>query len=479
MSTYIKDIIQDVISSGHLSLNERYSFKIKKGGTQDSIIFSDIEVNDFFVWNDDEKLKIGDESIINIDTTRRTNPQSINIDGIKQISFENCIFNYLPSITNRGIWKVEFNNCTFQDSGIDWIPHILAPIRENKQVYIKNCSIENFELGDIRHIRYNSNKKLCYFELIGGSINDLIIQNVEIASKFYVNKQYRGNSDLTKITNLKIDSTIFKENFKLHNCEVDNAIIEDTDFEKHADFYKSTFKYGLSDNDDKSIYFKALNFKGLALFGDCTFNEKLCFMYITFENFSHFRRAVFSKGLDLDYSNIQKEMNFFGIKGLDTEQSIKNTSQETYRIIKYNFDKIGNTIEGNKFFSLEMKKHKDELFDSSWKENIQKKIVFWLNEKISNFGRSYVKPIIHIFVFVLCYKYIIDGTVSSFLDTYVPSFNNLINQIGNFLNSLVKDINVIKKILTKNYEFISFLFHIAISVLVWQTVVAIKRNTKR
>ena len=69
--------------------------------------------------------------------------------------------------------------------------------------------------------------------------------------------------------------------------------------------------------------------------------------------------------------------------------------------------------------------------------------------------------------------------MNSFLDTYVPSINNAVNQIGNYLNSFVKDISVIKKILTKNYEFISLLFNIILSVLVWQTIVALKRNTKR
>lgn len=476
---YIKDIIQNSNYSGHLSLDEKYYFKIKKGGTQDSIIFEDITFNDFFVWNDNGALNIGDESIVEIHPSRSTNSKSINLNGMKQISFVNCTFDFLPEISNRRIWKIQFNNCTFKDSGQDWLPNILEPTNENKKVYINNCTIESFELGDIRHIRYNSDKKLCYFELTGGSINDLIIQNVEIASKFYINKQYRGNSDVTQITNLTIDNAIFKENFKLHHCNVENIIIEDTDFEKHADFYKSTFNNGLSDTNDKSIYFKALNFRGLALFGDCTFNEKLCFIYVTFEEFCHFRRAKFFNGLDLDYCNIQKEMNFFGIEGLETKQSIENTSQETYRIIKHNFDKIGNTIEGNNFFSLEMKKHKDSLFASPWKENIQKKVVFWLNEKISNFGRNYIQPIIYMILLTIFYKYSIDGTFSAFLYKSLPSVSNVIDNIGNYLNSLVENIGMIKRFLTEGYEFISLFFYITLSILVWQTVVAIKRNTKR
>lgn len=462
MST-IQDIIEDIDTSGSLTLPERYTLNIKRGGTHDSIIFEDIEFNDFFVWNDD-KLKIGDERIIAIQNSRSsTSSQSISIGLIKRIHFKNCTFNYLPSINNREIWNIEFKNCTFLESGNDWTTSILAPTHENKQVYINNCSIESFELGDIRHIQYNSNKELCYFELTGGSINDLTIHNIEIMSKFYINKQYRDNSKVTDITNLIIDNAIFQENFKLHHCNVGNVIIEDTDFEKHADFYRSTFNSGLSHTNDKSIYFKALNFRGLALFGDCTFNEKLCFMYVTFEDFSHFRRAKFKKGLDLDYCNIQKEMNFFGIKGLDGIHSKNNTSQETYRIIKHNFLKIGNTIEANKYQALELETNNKVI----WNENkvslelLSDGIVSFFNLISSYYARFWFIPLIWIFIV---------GLITSSLIENNMELANVVrySTITKFDNKFID-----------NYPII-FLFNKAgLGYLYYQFIISIRKNTKK
>jgi hypothetical protein len=65
-------------------------------------------------------------------------------------------------------------------------------------------------------------------------------------------------------------------------------------------------------------------------------------------------------------------MNFFDIEKLDSPKAKNNTSQETFRIIKHNFNKIGNTIEANKYHSLELKKRRNQLkifstdFFTSW-----------------------------------------------------------------------------------------------------------------
>jgi hypothetical protein len=220
---------------------------------------------------------------------------------------------------------------------------------------IYRCDIQD-DLNYMDNILF----KKCHFtnlvnilpNIQGGKIENLSLSDKTCEDKFYINKQYGENNRKTIINNLSIKNTTFKQNFKLHNCEIDNIDIEDTDFKKHADFFKTIFHNGKTNNE--SIYFKAINFKGLALFGDTEFKSKVIFKYITFEGFSHFRKAIFHKGLDLDYCNIQQEMNFFDAKKLDGEDSRENTSQETYRIIKHNFNKIGNMIEANRYLAFEL-----------------------------------------------------------------------------------------------------------------------------
>lgn len=346
---------------------------------------SQIRVNiDTHLQNNNDNLKVAtntsegievsnikfDTIAISFDNTKNctykiinTKSQQIQPNNIKRIKFENCEFDVEPIVTNEDIFLVEFYNCVF--NSVDNLQkNLLNTTHDNKQVYFYDCKFDKFQLGDIRAIMYNSNVKLCKFFLCGGEIDELTIENIEIASKFYINKQYDDNDRLCKIKKLNIYNSIFKENFKLHNCEVEEVLIKDVDFEKNADFYKSKFFSGTKNEDNeepKEINFHALNFKSLALFGDVHFYKKFHLRYVTLEGYSHFRNAIFDEGLDLDYTNIQNEMNFFGSIGLSSKRSKQNTSQETYRIIKHNFMKLNNTIEANKYHSLELHTHRKNI----------------------------------------------------------------------------------------------------------------------
>jgi len=277
-------------------------------------------------------------------------------NNIESLKFNDCVFEKEPLIHNNAIENISFYDCKFNCD----IYNLLKKYKDNNLIIaFINCTLSRVLINSI----FNTKYKLNLFRIDEGSIQQLQIEDVNIENKFYINKQYNNNKNIVKINELVIKNSIFKENFKLHNCEINKIYFEDIDFEKHADFYMSKFKKGLDLNaiyagkdENPNIYFKAINFKGLAIFGDCTFQEKIIFEWVTFEGFSHFRRTKFCKGLDLDYTNIEKEMNFFSVKELDNKISKKNTSQETYRIIKHNFEKIENKIEANKYHALELEK---------------------------------------------------------------------------------------------------------------------------
>ena len=313
--------------------------------------------------------------------------------SIKEIKFKNCIFEYMPSYHTYEI-KVILEKCKIS---------IYEPNNYEDKLECIDCFIKNFSIKDDNH-NFNT-------ELSGGTIENLLIEDASFKSKFYINKQYGGNEKQTVIKKLSIKNTVFHENFKLHNCLVEKSIIKGTDFEKHADFFNSIFKEGINKDNpqDKSINFRELNFKGLSLFGDCAFHELLKFQYVTFEDFSHFRRAKFLKGLDLDYTNIQKEMNFFDIEGLDSQNSRRNTSQETYRIIKHNFSKIGNTIEANKYHALELGKHNKNVWRRGKIIDGIVSFLFWIT---SNFSQNWLLPLGWMFVVGLITSFILLGEVS-------------------------------------------------------------------
>jgi len=166
-----------------------------------------------------------------------------------------------------------------------------------------------------------------------------------------------------KVETLSIKNTQFHGNFKLHNVVLKNFTLQDVDFERNVDFFKTKFL------TSSEIVFHAVNLRALALFGDTVFKEHLLFEYVTFEVYTYFRNAVFNKGLNLEFANIEKEMNFFGITGLDAQASRSATTRETYRTVKYQLQKVGNIIDANKYHALELdKKRQDACFKvcDSW-----------------------------------------------------------------------------------------------------------------
>lgn len=323
--------------------------------------------------------------------------------------------------------------------------------------------------------------KKCNFKTIanslhnieGGEIEDLLLSDREWDTKYYINKQYNDNARKTKIINLTIKNTVFKENFKLHNCEVENINIQDTDFEKHADFFKTIFYQGLiqGEQENTPISFKAINFKGLALFGDTEFKTKAIFQYVTFESFSHFRKSIFHKGLDLDYCNIQQEMNFFGIKKLETKTAKENTSQETYRIIKHNLEKIGNKIEANQYHALELSKNGKNIGLNIRSMFLKKKIpwsllqrgmvsfIHWVSSKYSS---SWVMALFWIFIAGLTTNYYLCGS------EYVK-FNFIFQYMSIVTNMDYFHSNYVVFLLNK----------ISLGYLYYQFVTSIRRDTRK
>tara|TARA_R110002049_G_scaffold29552_14_gene100440 strand:- start:7398 stop:8558 length:1161 start_codon:yes stop_codon:yes gene_type:complete len=265
-----------------------------------------------------------------------------------------------------------------------------------------NCSIgtnqlKTFSVSDKKsNISYTDVKKFkfidCKFSddtFFKKNLESLIFEECVFEKRCYINNQYETNTALIEINRIVIKKTVFKENFKLHNTVIGYFHIEDTDFIKNADFFKSVFESG----KDNNINFVAINFHALALFGNTEFKQLLQFKYVTFKGYSHFRSALFKQGFDLEYANIEQEMNFFDIRGLDRKDSKKTTSQETYRIIKHQLQKVGNIIGANKYHSLELSKRRQQLSFYSFDYLVL--LFHWVS---SNHSQSWLLPLIWIFI---------------------------------------------------------------------------------
>ncbi|WP_277656232.1 hypothetical protein [Seleniivibrio woodruffii] len=184
-------------------------------------------------------------------------------------------------------------------------------------------------------------------------------------------------------------------------------------------------------------------------------------------NLVNFNGAIFKVGLDLDYAYFFGS-TFFNHTNLASLK--QNCSAATYRIIKDSFDKAANTLEANTFFALEMDKLYREL---TWAEQPKDKFLLFVNKVTSNYGQNWLLPVFWIFIFSSAFLYI----KSAHSNGYLSGLDT--NSFLTFLNALTGIITPLSSFLKKGMEFISLVFGIIFTILIYQTIVALKRKTRR
>ena len=376
----------------------------------------------------------------------------------KECSFEYCTFysnwkfkDYIASNT------LSMNNCLYEEcifkNGVSSIVAITNTILSSIQ--FANCKIKNLTVNDVIFKKPIFNNS----ESFRGKIESLDFHNCEVKDKFIFNRY--------DIQYIRLQDTVFKNKFEFKDNEKVECVIINTNFEGLVDFYKTNFKDFFV---QKSIFNEFSGFE-MCTFGSSDFVNPIQFQHVTFLNFINFRDAKFYAGLDMRDANLKEYPNF-----LDAYINPKNTDKETFRIIKYSFDKVGNITEGNKYFSYEMDKERRETY--FWHDP-DKKIVLWFNYLISNFGQSFMLPLLWIFILGILHHF-----VNYWIDTYkiidyFPKYHLGIESIVHDLNSFSKNILPFKRFLPEGKEFISLLFLIGYSTLIYHFIVAVKRMTKR
>jgi hypothetical protein len=325
----IKFIANDYIKNDSLELDSEGNITI----CNTEITFMNLEFNSnviisivSLVLSKDSTYSILDEHIYNFNGMyESSHPYSIKFENITSYNFSNCKFND----------DVYFN-------------------------LLDNCALE---------LEY------CIFE-----------------KNFNINKdtdpQQKTNRTI-KINRLVIDNCVFKSTFIFESCIVNEYRIIDIKLEEDAKFFDIEF-YTMFENtsEEEVAYFTNTIFHKSAIFEKVVFKECIQFKYTFFKGYTLFRDVIFENGLNLDYASIENEINFFNLQGLDSEKSKKITSQETYRIIKYQFDKIGNRRESNKYHALELEKNNSS--------NFQDWIIFKLQWWSSRHTTNWILPLLYI-----------------------------------------------------------------------------------
>lgn len=296
--------------------------------------------------------------------------------------------------------NIDFSELFFTENGIKCNSELIVI---DKHCKFTNCNITSLKFENYSNLEEEQKFDLIFDDLHNKDDNNLniLIENSHFYGKFYINKKNLREDDSKKrdmqIQSFHIKNSIFHQNFKLHYASIEEFELNDSNFENKADFFNTKFINGKSKKPPISFY--AINFNELAIFEECEFCEKVDFTYVTFKGLSQFRKAIFKQGLNLDNTNIEKDMNFFEIQSVDSSASKERTSQETYRIIKHQLEKQNNKIEANRYYSCELEKRREYLANNlSSIENILSYIVFSLHNMTSANARNWFLVLLWIFI---------------------------------------------------------------------------------
>jgi len=238
-------------------------------------------------------------------------------------------------------------------------------------VIFKNCNIKAIHISNQKDIKItNWIFKSCTidaFYLIG-KIENCTIQLIESCS-----------IGLFSIFNCELngdkDSKIY-----IARCKINNLLCFKTIF--NIPFTLIDIGETIETSMDDCIFNKEVLLNNLTLKPN-----NFMFRNVFFNNHTSFKKSVFSNlNLNTVYFSYDKNIDFSSIK----IQNYKSIDRYTARTIKFYLEKSFNKIEANTYHAYEMMSRKKEL---KWGENFTDKLIFSLNEQVSNHGLNWTLPL--------------------------------------------------------------------------------------
>lgn len=408
---------------------------------------------------------------------------------LRRVHFKACHF-YVHSLsTNDALANFHFEDCTFYALWQQPLPETTS----TGPVLYKACEFEQgVELSggglDVGYDTLFSDCQISQLTLYGmnlkgakvfantpdgiTTVGTLRLENCQIHTKFTLD-------NVLGIQRIDILSCEFSKKFAMIDCRVKQLDILNTNFKGLVDFYKTEFE---SFRIVKSI------FKDFSGFEDCVFGKndasagKIELRYVTFYSFINFRQARFNQPLDLRNTNRDEQPNFLDCKF--SKAAELGTDRETYRIIKQSFEAVGNRIEANAFFALEMDAYRRELRERRCSNHAffpdAEEFLLFLNSLISRHGQSYGRPLLWLLgtaaLFALQqanwpHRWV--ALPASLADWLVP--------VADFLNAWAKGLVFFEPLYAKfkSQEALVLLVAVLLSTFTWHLLVAVRRHNRR
>jgi len=403
-----------------------------------------------------------------------------NTSFINKYIFIDCHFNDLFELYIDTDKKVDFyfEDCTFENfhcevnGEIKFLGNIsFVDTTHSGDIKFKNRFLNRIYLKDIK------GDCLLYFS---GAINknrekykDIIIFNSKIDVSIHncsVRRLLIDNVNKVSLNDVSIRSKLAIKNIGTSE-EVYDLDISNLDLKEYSKvLFESLFL-------NKLIFSKVSQDVKYMQFNDVTVNKIFLCKKVEFKN-TYFN--------SFDIQNAKKEISktsfidaHFNDVNWGNIPSIK-AKEATFRQLKFVNDTQGSHLIANQFYAMEMRKYKDSVDKTSWKDNGQEKIVIWLNYNISNFGQNYMKPfwLILITLEIQNLLYCSYKSGGLFSEENLLS-NNYLKIWLNFLNNSASNYLPMSRFLEEGREAVSLVFLIMLSIFTWHFIVALKRNVKR
>ena len=301
----------------------------------------------------------------------------------KEFNFSNCIFQE----------DIDFSSCTFnKKSSFSYIKNNQGEIIANASIFEKrvnfskvifkeavNFSGAKFGVKQDDNLNENNSEIKFLFE------NAKFQKEIKFSKAIFYDTIYFSETEFCtdikdyKIESINFENAQFRKKVRFHHCKFHNTVrFENTLFNKLVDFYSAHFH--------KAQQFHFTDFLDRAIFSNTEFDEEVQFLHckVTKDSYVRFESAIFNKGLDISRSNFNDKVNFWNIEikegdiftsskyaddfevhknEINPEKNIPSVYKqlrETYRIIKDNFYKQNNKVEGLRFYEKEMSVYLEE-----------------------------------------------------------------------------------------------------------------------
>lgn len=383
-------IDRDVDFSNCIFKNEDEIEKFGKMQIEPSIIFNKVKFKGIVDFSNTSLYGVKFENVDFIGEGKNIFFQNSSLYDIK---FKNVNFNFSTHFNNSEIEKLSFEGTTFRGN------NNFREISFNGETKFLNCTFTSLQNDTSEEVSFSGSifKQEANFsgskfqikisfsylekdkEKVGAtSLKDKVDFKDYVFTKEtnFSKTIFEGDTNFSRsiFSVVSFQDTVFYKNVRFH----------ETIFHNNVDFFNTSFK-GLVDfylvkfEDDQQ--FHTTDFLDRAIFSNTTFKGEAQFIYnkVDKNSYINFESAKFEKGLDISRANFNCNLNFwnifiqnkniseftkyiddFGEHKEEATPSVYKQIRETYRIIKDNFYKQNNKIEGLKFYEKEMSAYLEE-----------------------------------------------------------------------------------------------------------------------